>query len=162
MYTPLARSGLAEESQAGLLERDSAHKTYMEVQQETESQKGKPCAGISRPAGGVIAHFKAAVGARYPAMVEPLKSPPPPRKKMIPEKIMHQLCLFPMLKTPGLKNYNPISQVKSFLPLTSPPLPSLALQRTNRANSKGGKRLSHKENQSDYFPTGTQCEEGPR
>lgn len=131
MYTPLARSGRAEGSQAGLLERDSAHETYMEVQQETESQqKGKPCTGINRPAGGVIAHFKAAVVTTYPAMVKPLKSPPS-AQKMIPEKIMHQLCLFPMLKTPGL-NYNPISQVKSFLPLTSPPLPSLALQRTEQ------------------------------
>ena len=71
MHLPLARSGLAEGSQADL-EGDSALESCMEVQQgnRSKSRRGSPVLVTTWPAGGVIARSKAAVGARNPAMVE--------------------------------------------------------------------------------------------
>lgn len=149
---------LLKEAGPGLLERESARKNHMGVRQgnESESRRGSLPLIIRWPAGGAIAHFKGTAGARYPAKVESLKSPP----KKLPGKIIQQLGIYPMQRT-SEPNYNGTSQAKPFLPLASPPLFTSALQKPKGAGSKGGKRLSQKEKQSDHFCAGVQSTAAP-
>lgn len=131
MCTPhWPEAGLLKEARRVFL-RKTAQETYMEVQQENEP-KEKPCTGISWPAGGGIAHFKAAVGARYPTMVESLKShpphPPPPLQKNAPIENNAPTVPLPCAKNTRIK-LQPNQSSRVFPVTYQPSLPSLALQR---------------------------------